>query len=126
MGDFNDDPKSNSLKRILDAKTRKSETILKDLYNPMSKMTKKGGGSLAWGDSWIIFDQIIVSKELLEKDYDEYRYYKAGIFNEEFLITPRGKYKGYPFRSYSNGSYTDGYSDHFPVYVYLIKHKKEP
>ncbi|WP_109302062.1 endonuclease/exonuclease/phosphatase family protein [Aquimarina sp. AU474] len=125
MGDFNDDPKSASLSKILNAKTHKKETTLKELYNPMAGMIKKGGGSLAWRDSWIIFDQIIVSKELLDKNHNEYRYYKAGIFNEEFLTTSRGKYKGYPFRSYSNGAYTGGYSDHFPVYIYLIKQKKE-
>jgi hypothetical protein len=43
------------------------------------------------------------------------------IFNKRFLTTKRGRYKGYPLRSFSFGSYTGGYSDHYPVYMYLIK-----
>ncbi len=124
MGDFNDEPNNISLKKILDAKDKQEKVKLKELYNPMSKMAKKGGGSHAWDDGWTIFDQIIVSKELIKKDFSNYRYYKAGIFNESLLTTPTGKYKGYPFRSFSNGVYTGGYSDHFPVYLYVIKEKK--
>ncbi len=124
MGDFNDGPNNVSIRNILSAKSHKEKVSLKGLYNPMYKMAQKGIGSLAWSDSWTLFDQIIVSKELLDNDYSEYRYYKAGIFNNDFLTTPRGKYKGYPFRSYSGGVYTGGYSDHFPVYLYLIKEKR--
>ena len=56
-------------------------------------------------------------------DYDTYKMFKVNIFNPQFLTTKSGRYKGYPFRSYSYGSYTGGYSDHFPVYMYLIKEK---
>ncbi len=124
MGDFNDNPNDRSIKKILDAKSDKENIALKGLYNPMLKMTKKGIGTHAWRDSWGIFDQIIISNEFLTKDYTSYRYYKAGIFNKDFLTTQKGKYKGYPFRSFSNGSFTDGYSDHYPVYIYVIKQEK--
>lgn len=30
-------------------------------------------------------------------------------------------YKGYPFRGWSDGGFSGGFSDHFPVYVYVIK-----
>lgn len=124
MGDLNDNPNNTSVKKILGAKSSKKEVIIKGLYNPMAKLVKKGIGSLAWQDRWSLFDQIIVSKSLLDKEYSSYQYYKAGIYNAPYLITPNGKYKGYPFRSFSNGSYTKGYSDHFPVYITLIKQKK--
>jgi hypothetical protein len=124
MGDFNDNPSDSSVKKILMAKQDKKEIKIKEIYNPMVKLAKKGWGSLAWRDQWSLFDQIIISKSFLDTDSSSYRYYKAGVFNPEYLITSTGKYKGYPFRSYTNGAYTGGYSDHFPVYIYLIKQKK--
>ncbi|MBG6133090.1 exonuclease III [Aquimarina sp. EL_43] len=124
MGDLNDNPNDLSVKKILKAKQHRKNIEIKGLYNPMAKLAKKGLGSLAWRDQWSLFDQIIISKSFLDSDYSSYRYYKAGVFNPEYLITPTGKYKGYPFRSYTNNAYTGGYSDHFPVYIYLIKQKR--
>jgi len=121
MGDLNDDPTSPSVKKILKTKNDKKKVKALDLYNPMEPMFKEGIGTLAWRDGWNLFDQIIITKPLLDKDYSSYRYYKAGIYNENYLVNPRGRYKGYPYRSFGNGSFTGGYSDHFPVYVYLIK-----
>ena len=62
--------------------------------------------------------------DLLKEDKSSYRYWKTGIFNRPYLANPKGRYKGYPFRSMSNGNYTWGYSDHFPVYMYLIRELK--
>ena len=121
MGDLNDDPDNTSVTKVLKAKSDKEKTDLKELYNPMASMAKKGIGSLAYRDSWNLFDQIIISDELLKDDYSTYRFYKAGVFNKNYLMNPRGRYKGYPYRSFANGAYTGGYSDHFPVYIYLIK-----
>jgi hypothetical protein len=41
-------------------------------------------------------------------------------------MDPKGKYKGYPLRTYAGGSYIGGYSDHFPVYLYLIRKTVDP
>ena len=124
MGDMNDNPNNSSLKNILKTKGDKRKVGFKELFNPMEPMFKKGLGSNAWRDAWSLFDQIIISKPLLEEDYSSFRFYKAGIFNEQFLITKKGQYKGYPFRSFSWGGFTNGFSDHFPVYVHLIKEIK--
>lgn len=121
MGDLNDDPSNASVKKILGAKGKKRKVEDFELFNPMESMYKKGVGTLAYRDGWNLFDQIIISGQLLKKDFSSYRYYKAGIFNKPYLSNRRGQYKGYPFRSYANGTYTGGYSDHFPVYIYLIK-----
>lgn len=121
MGDFNDDPTNESIKGVLGAKAQKDEVAPTELYNPMENMLKKGMGTLGYRDSWNIFDQMIMTGNLLSKDYSSYRYYKAGIFNASYLIAKKGRYKGYPFRSYADGGYTGGYSDHFPVYIQLIK-----
>ena len=121
MGDFNDDPTNASIKDVLKARKDKGGVGLKGIYNPMEGLAKKGFGSNAYRDAWSLFDQIMVTQPLLEKDFSSFRFYKAGIFNKNYLISKKGKYKGYPFRSFSNGGFTDGFSDHFPVYVYVIK-----
>ncbi len=122
MGDFNDGPYNTSIKEVLGAKAEKEDTKVKELYNPMENMQKKQGiGTIAYRDSWDLFDQIIISQAFLKEDYSTYQYYKAGVFNPNYLVNPRGKYKGYPFRSFSGGGFTGGYSDHFPVYIYVIK-----
>jgi len=121
MGDLNDDPTSPSVKDYLKAKDDREDVKIKELYNPMGEMFSKGLGTLAYRDSWNLFDQIIISQPLLEKDYSSYRFFKAGIYNKNYLANPRGQYKGYPYRSFADGGFTGGYSDHFPVYIYLIK-----
>ena len=121
MGDFNDDPINSSFKDVLKTTRKRKKVGFKGLYNPFENFHKDGLGTTAYRDNWSLFDQIIISKPLLEKDYSSFRYYKAGIFNKNYLIHSKGKYKGYPFRSWSDGSFSNGYSDHFPVYMYVIK-----
>lgn len=121
MGDLNDDPNDASVKNVLLAKKQIGEVELKGLYNPMESLFEEGFGTLAYRDKWNLFDQMIISHELTKKQYNSYRFYKAGVFNKSFLINPRGRYKGYPYRSFVGGGFTGGYSDHFPVYLYLIK-----
>jgi len=121
MGDLNDNPTNASIKTILKAKGKKEEVNFKELYNPMEAFSKKGYGSNAYRDSWSLFDQIIITQSLLKTDYSSFRFYKAGIFNPNYLVNKKGRFKSYPFRSFANGGFTNGYSDHFPVYLYLIK-----
>lgn len=124
MGDLNDDPISPSLKSILRARPRAGNTPEVGFFNPMWTFYKKGIGSNAYRDAWSLFDQIIVSQSLLAKDQDGFFYYKAAINNESNLVQHFGQYKGYPFRTFSGDTYIAGYSDHFPVYVLLLKEIK--
>ena len=121
MGDLNDDPTNASLKEVLKAEQKIKKVGLKGIYNPMENMFKKGLGSNAYRDAWSLFDQILFTQPLLERDFSSYRFYKAGIFNKHYLTNKKGRYKGYPLRSFADGGFTNGFSDHFPVYVYLIK-----
>ena len=121
MGDFNDDPTNGSLKDVLKAKKNKEDVKLKGIYNPMEGFFRKGLGSNAYRDAWSLFDQILITKPLLDKDYSSFRFYKAGIFNKLYLTNKEGRYKGYPLRSFADGGFTNGFSDHFPVYVHVIK-----
>ena len=121
MGDFNDNPNNASVKSILKAKNEKRKVSLKGIYNPFMNFYKNGLGTTAYRDSWSLFDQIMITEPLLYKDYSSFRFYKAGIFNKRYLIDKSGTYKGYPYRSWSDGGFSNGFSDHFPVYMYLIK-----
>ena len=126
MGDFNDDPHDDSMKKILNAKKYIEDVKTNGIYNPMEViLSDQGIGSNAYRDVWQLFDQILVTEPFLNKKYDSYQFYKAGIFNKSYLINKAGRYKGYPFRSFSWGSFTDGYSDHLPPYIYLIKEIKD-
>ena len=120
MGDLNDNPTDRSIKNTLTSTDRENKES-PALFNPMQSLYKKGEGSLAYRDQWSLFDQILLSKNLLNENRNSYSFWKAGIYHPSFLQTKTGKYKGYPFRTYVAGSYKGGYSDHFPVYAFLIK-----
>ena len=121
MGDFNDDPIDNSMKKHLNTSDEKNNLSEKELYNPMLKLHEQGLGTLAYRDQWNLFDQLILSKALIGDDRNTYKLYKTKIFNRDFVIRQNGRYKGYPKRTHAAGIYLAGYSDHLPVYLFLIK-----
>ncbi|MBA0883372.1 endonuclease/exonuclease/phosphatase family protein [Flavobacterium undicola] len=121
LGDLNDSPFNNSIKKALGANSQKQDVPEFGIYNPFEEMAKKGLGTIAFRDSWDIFDQIMVTKSLIKNDFSTYQYWKAGIFNKSYLIQSSGQYKGYPKR---HSATEVGFSDHFPVYIYLIKEAK--
>ncbi|MCA0348534.1 MAG: endonuclease/exonuclease/phosphatase family protein [Bacteroidetes bacterium] len=122
MGDLNDGTYNKSVKEGIGAKRKKEELKQpSDIYNPFEEMFYKGNASLFWRDSGDIFDQIMVSETFVRKDYSTFCYWKAGIFNKPYMIQTTGQYKGYPLR---NSSSEPGFSDHFPVYIYLLKEIK--
>lgn len=118
MGDMNDGPYNKSIKKVLEAKAKKINTKEFGLYNPMEEMSNKGIGTLAYRDAWELFDQMILTQSFIIGDYSSYTFWKASVFNKSFLTQKTGIYKGYPLR---NTITEPGYSDHFPVYIYLIK-----
>lgn len=121
MGDLNDGTYNKSVKVELGAKLKKSEVKEGGIYNPFEQMAKDGNATLFYRDAGDIFDQIMVSEPFIRNDYTSFRYWKAGIYNKPYLITTTGQYKGYPLR---HGANEVGFSDHFPVYIYLIKESK--
>ncbi len=121
MGDLNDGSYNKSVKEGVGAKLKKSEVQQFGVFNPFEQMYKDGHATLFYRDSGDIFDQIMVSETLIKSDFSTYQYWKAGIYNKPFMIEKFGKYAGYPLRHSQNEI---GYSDHFPVYIYLIKEVK--
>lgn len=123
MGDLNDDPINTSLKEVLKTKENKEEVLDGDIYNPTEEMFKRGENTLVYRDNINFFDQIMVTSPFLanDNDYTSFKMYKVMVFNPQYLTTQTGAYKGYPFRSFSSTGFIGGYSDHYPVYMYLIR-----
>ena len=121
MGDLNDDPINESLRKHLKAGANPDKLKQGELFNCMFPLYKKGIGSLYYRDGTNLFDQIIITPGLLGKDYSTYKFYKAQIFNSPFLVQKDGQYKGYPLRTYVGTVFQGGFSDHFPVYIVIVK-----
>ncbi len=113
MGDFNDNPSSESLKSYLVDDT---------FFNPMEKLHKKDVGTLTYYGEWHLFDQIILSKNFFDKS-SSLRFGEAKIFKKPWMRVYKGKLKGSPFRTFIGPWYEGGFSDHFPVYLKLKKKK---
>ncbi|MCF8244098.1 MAG: endonuclease/exonuclease/phosphatase family protein [Saprospiraceae bacterium] len=126
MGDLNDDPNSPSVKKVLEASSDISKVKKGGFFNPMEAFFKQGIGTMAYQDAWSLFDQLIISQGLLKERQDGYRYLKAQVYNKPYLIQKTGQYKGYPFRTFDFDNYIGGYSDHFPVYLFLVKKVAKP
>ncbi len=115
MGDFNDDPRSESIRKLVGF----------DLYNPMELLHTKYSGSSSYRGSWNLFDQIIISNNFLQQHGNNFRFKEAKIFNAKSLTEFKGRNKGNPFRTFIGRKYIGGISDHFPVYAVFSVHPKD-
>lgn len=122
MGDLNDDPDDKSVAKVIGAKKKASTVEPHGFFNPWwSVLRDKGIGTLAYKSNWNLFDQIIISGNLLSENVGEYdlQFFKQQVHNHEFLIDPNGNRQGYPLRTFASGSWLNGYSDHFPTEVFF-------
>ncbi|MDX2174080.1 MAG: endonuclease/exonuclease/phosphatase family protein [Bacteroidota bacterium] len=124
MGDFNDDPNDKSIYDYLNAKPEKK--LDKDslaLFNPMYNIHKNGYGSLSYNKTWNLFDQIIISQSIISNKNTKYYYLKnsAAIYYKKWLLNSEGKDEGAPKRTWQGNTYIGGYSDHLPVFLYLVQ-----
>lgn len=128
MGDFNDDPTDKSVAKGLGAKFKRKNLQEGDFFDPYAEMLKAGYGTLAYGDAWNIFDNIVVSANVAKGSTGTLQLQKApgskfygNIFKQPYMVQKEGQYKGYPLRTYVGNNFQGGYSDHFPVYIYIGK-----
>lgn len=120
MGDMNDDPFNKSVSQVLGAVKDIDKTLPGGFYNPFWSKLDNGIGSYIYRGGWNLFDQIIVNSNIVDGKCG-LKFYAAEVLNKQFLIQQEGQYKGYPLRTFSSGVWTDGYSDHFPTEIFLIK-----
>lgn len=123
MGDMNDDPDDKSMSEALGAKREMKEVKeAGDLYNPWWNILRsKGIGTLEYRGNWNLFDQIVLNGNLLGKDRSTLTFYKNEVFRRDYMFQTDGSYKGYPKRTHAGGVWLNGYSDHLPTIIYLIK-----
>jgi hypothetical protein len=129
MGDMNDDPDNTSMAKWLGARRKMKDVGEGDFYNPWWDVLRgKGQGTLSYQGGWNLFDQIVLSRNMLDldgkKEYKELTLYGYHIFMRDYLIQQDGKYKGTPKRTTSGGVWQNGYSDHLPTVTYLVKEMK--
>ena len=128
MGDMNDNPTDPSMAEYLHGREFKEDVTDKDFFSPFTSMLKAGFGSLAYQGVWSIYDLLLVNNALAnpqEGTFGLLQLHKKGyygrVYNPKFLTNQKGQYKGTPFRTFSNGSFIGGYSDHYPTYIVITK-----
>ncbi len=123
MGDLNDDPNNKSVAKVLGAVRSTEKMKDKQMYNPMYDIYETGNGTLAYRDAWNLFDQIILSKGLVWKKAGGWQYHKAEVYRQPWMFQEDGAFRGYPLRTYVGDIFLNGYSDHLPVYILLVRKK---
>ena len=119
MGDLNDNPTDNSITNMLGAKGEQGEVSQNGLYDPWINIYKKGDGTEEYRGEWNLFDQVIISGSFFQNKNHKLHFEKAAIFKPDFIIDHYKGHEGQPHRSFAGTHWINGYSDHFPVILYL-------
>lgn len=122
VGDLNDDPMNKSCAVVLGGKREAKDAQPHGFFNPWWNILNRGIGTLAYASSWNLFDQIIISGNLVNTPDDRWHFYEAKVLNFDFLKDTEGNRVGYPKRTYASGSFLGGYSDHFPTEIFLRRY----
>jgi len=128
IGDFNDEPDDSSIVKDLKAIKAVNHITANTLYDLSAGWLDnvQNIGTIKYKGRWQIFDQIIVSGNILTPLSKGMKCYvqSAKIYSADFLLTDDSRFSGkVPFRTYSGYKYTGGFSDHLPVYVDLCDKK---
>ncbi len=128
MGDMNDNPTDESMVRWMHAKDDINEVESEsDFFCPFTKLLADGFGSLAYQGEWNIYDIVLANYNLTKapsgglKIRKVFRNYYGRVFNQPFMTQHSGQYKDTPFRTFSNGAFIGGFSDHYPTYIVIGK-----
>jgi len=121
MGDLNDNPTDISITESLNALPISDPISKNKLYNLSLQKFQNGEGTLYY-NSWDLFDQVIVSGNLLIEnssliiDPSSFE-----IYNPDWIVFKDNKGIKRPNRTASGNRYYGGYSDHLPVYITIKK-----
>lgn len=128
MGDMNDNPTDESQVKYLHGRDLPELSLREDFFNPFLSMLRDGYGSLAYQGEWNIYDIIQVNYNMALAPHGGLKIqpvvknkYYGRIFSKPFMTQQTGQYKGQPFRTFSNGAFIGGYSDHYPTYIVISK-----
>lgn len=116
MGDMNDNPSNNSITQTLQASANKKDKK-GYLYNPWAQLHQSGQGTSIYHKHWDHFDQMIISGAVVKGKGLHLK--EVDIFDEQYIRNEGYGADGYPFRSFRGRNWNKGYSDHFPIVMYL-------
>ena len=128
MGDMNDNPTDSSMTDFLRGKEKIDDVTDEDFFDPFLSMIKNGYSSLYYRGEGNIFDIVMVNNALAHAPEGTFQIqpivkkkYYGRVFSKPFMTNQSGQYKGTPFRTFSNGAFVGGYSDHYPTYIVIKK-----
>ena len=124
MGDMNDNPTDPSMAVYMHGKEFIEDVGPGDFFSPFVSMLHAGYGSLAYRGEWNIYDILIVNEHVAKAPAGTLRIipivknkFYGRVFKKPFMVQDEGQYKDQPKRTFSNGTFINGYSDHFPTYI---------
>lgn len=117
LGDMNDGPKDKSVFEVLNAKHKSTNSALVNLM--LSKAGEEKLQTHAYQGVWEALDQIIVSRNLLDKEQAVHiRQQRAHVHKPDFMLIERDGVTQV-LRSFRGARYEGGFSDHLPIYIDL-------
>ena len=128
MGDMNDNPYDPSMAKYMHGQKDINKVTDQDYFAPFWSMLDAGYSSLYYRGEGNIYDCILVNNALAHAPKGTFQIQKitkkkfyGRVFNKPFMTNQTGQYKGTPFRTFSNGAFVGGYSDHYPTYIIIKK-----
>jgi hypothetical protein len=128
MGDMNDNPTDVSMTDYLHGKEFIKDVTDEDFFDPFLSMIKAGYSSLYYRGAGNIFDIVMVNNALANAPAGTFQIqpiikkkFYGRVFSKPYMTNQSGQYKGTPFRTFSNGAFVNGYSDHYPTYIVIKK-----
>lgn len=121
MGVFNDAPTDSSVTTYLGAGGQLVNAPKGELYNAFYDYQVAGKGTMYYRSRPDVFDHMVLTPGLLGQTGLRFKPGSATIFSPERLTSPQTKFPGEPLGSFLGRKYIGGYSDHFPVYLTLVK-----
>lgn len=128
MGDMNDNPTDVSMTEYMNGKEDIDDVDEDDFFSPFLSMLKAGYSSLYYQGAGNIYDIILVNSAIAKARPGTFQIqpivngkYYGRVFSKPFMTNQSGQYKGTPFRTFSNGAFVGGFSDHYPTYIVIKK-----
>ncbi len=120
LGDFNDEPNNVSLLNALKVNNQKTTTVADNaLYNCTIPVLEANRGTLFFDGNWQVFDQILVSGQLLDDVGIKALDYV--VYDDESVLFNHPTDGLRPDRTYGGDVYFGGFSDHLAVLLELSK-----
>lgn len=113
MGDFNAAPSDRIFRKYF-TKPEAAETNGFPFFSPFLKQASLGAGTYRYKGKWEFIDNILVSIRFWDGPLC---YTASGVFINEYMLRREHGRAMAPYRTFSSGRHTGGYSDHLPIYA---------